>query len=331
MTAVPALLLSEADVARCLDQASLIPLMRETLAAFSAGTAAQPVRTNMEIAPAGGFYGVMPAYVPGARAFGLKSVTFFPSNEGTSVPTHLAAILLHDPATGALTGIVDGRLVTEMRTAAVSAVSVDLLARKDARRLAILGSGVQARSHLEALVRVRRLEDVCVWSRTPARAQAFTRDAAALVPSAIRTAASVQAAVDGADIVVTVTSAREPILRAAWLSPGTHLCVVGSSHPRMREVDSETVVQGRVFVDSRAAAAVEAGDLLIPVAEGRWSLDRIAGELGEVAGGALGRRGADEITLFKSLGLGVEDVASAALALERARERGLGTPIRLQA
>lgn len=329
MTRAPALLLTEAEVARCLDQASLIPLMRETLAAFSSGEAAQPVRTNMAIRPAGGFYGVMPAHVPAARAFGIKSVTFFPSNEGIDVPTHQAAILLHDVATGALTAIVDGRLITEMRTASVSAVSVDLLARKDARRLAILGSGVQARSHVEAIAHVRRLEEVRVWSRTPAHAERFAREQAGTAPCPIRTAATVREVVEGADIVVTATPASEPILRAEWLRAGAHLCVVGSSHPRMREVDTDTVVRSRVFVDSRAAAAVEAGDLLVPVAEGRWSLDRIVAELGEVAGGAEGRRGAEEITLFKSLGLGVEDVATASLALERARARGLGTPVSL--
>ena len=323
------LLLSEADVARCLDPASLIPLMRETLAAFSRGEAPQPVRANIAIRPAGGFYGVMPAHVPASGAFGLKSVTFFPGNEGTGLPTHLATILLHDAATGALTAIVDGRLITELRTAAVSAVSVDLLARPEAARLAILGSGVQARSHLEAIALVRRLEEIVVWSRTAAHAETFAREMGPRARCPVRTAATVREAVAKADIVVTVTPAAKPILEAGWLRPGTHLCVVGSSHPRMREVDTDTVVGSRVFVDSREAAAVEAGDLLIPLREGRWDLDSVVAELGDVAGGAPGRGGPGEITLFKSLGLGVEDVASAALALRRAREQGLGAPLSL--
>jgi ornithine cyclodeaminase len=323
-----ALLLAEADVARVLTVHDLVPLMRETLAAFARGEARQPVRSNMTIRPANGFYGTMPAHVPALHAFGLKSVTFFPANEGTALPTHLAVIVLHDDRTGVPLALVDGRLITALRTAAVSAVSVELLARADARRLAILGSGVQARSHLEALLRIRPFEQVRVWSRTAANAGRFVREMAR-TGATLAAAPTAREAVADADVIVTVTSATEPILEGAWLRPGTHLCVVGSSHPRMREVDAAAVARSRVFVDSREAAAIEAGDLLLAAREGRYDLARIAGELGDVAAGAPGRASADEVTLFKSLGLGVEDVASAALALARARAAGLGTPVAL--
>lgn len=327
------LLLTEADVARCLDMASLIPLMRETLARFSRGEGRQPVRQSLTVRPAGGFYGVMPAHVPDTPAhkgaLGLKSVSFYPGNDDKGLPTHLATILLLDPDTGALEAILDGRLITEMRTAAVSAVSVELLARHGPTTLALIGSGVQARSHLEAMAMVRPLEEVRVWSRRESNARRFAQEMAGRVRCGIRAVPAAREAVRGAGLVVTVCSATEPVLEGAWLEPGMHLCVVGSSSSRMREVDTETVLKSRVFVDSREAAAVEAGDLLIPVAEGRYSLDRIAAELGEVADGKAKRTSDDEITLFKSLGLGVEDLASARLAAVRARERGIGTEVAL--
>ena len=313
--------------------ASLIPLMRETLMRFSRGDARQPVRQSLTVRPAGGFYGVMPAHVPPMDgrpgALGLKSVSFYPKNDQRGLPTHLATILVLDPDTGALEAIVDGRLITEMRTAAVSAVSVQLLAREGPARLALIGAGVQARSHLEALALVRPLEEVKVWSRKETTARRFAEEAAARAPCPVRPVSSVREAVRGATIVATVCSATEPVLEGAWLEPGMHLCVVGSSNPRMREVDTEAILRSRVFIDSREAGAVEAGDLLIPVQEGRFSLDRIVAELGDVAGGAPGRASDTEITLFKSLGLGVEDLASARLALEGARKLGLGVTIAL--
>lgn len=321
------LLLTESDVALCLDQNALIPLMRETLARFSRRECVQPVRSNITVRPAEGFFSAMPAHIrapDGPGALGLKAVTFFPGNDVLGRPTHLATILYLDAETGALLAIMDGRLITEMRTAAVTAVSVDLLARTDAATLAILGSGPQARSHLDAIARVRPLAHVRVWSRRPERAIAFVHHANHLAPCAISAVPTVEAAVDGADVVVTATSATDPIFTAGLLEPGMHLAVVGSSHPRMREVDSATVAESRVFVDSREAMTVEAGDLVIPVQEGRITWDHVLGELGDVVIGRFRRESRDEVTLFKSLGLAVEDVASAQLVYARARERGLG-------
>jgi ornithine cyclodeaminase/alanine dehydrogenase-like protein (mu-crystallin family) len=326
-----ALLLAERDVARALEMGPLIGAMRDALGRFSRGEVAQPVRPTLQVAPAGGYYAVMPAHLRDERggALGMKSVSFFPGNAGGPHPTHLATVLLLDPATGALLAILDGRLITEMRTAAVTAVSVDLLARREARHLAILGSGVQARSHLRAIALVRDLATVRVWSRTAAHAARFAQEMAGVVPCPVAVTGSVREAMRGADVVVAVTSAREPITDAAWLEAGMHLCAVGSSARNMRELDAGTVARSRVFVDSRAAARVEAGDLLLAAADGAIGPDHVAAELGEVVGGAPGRRTPAEITLFKSLGLAVEDVAAARLAVERARALGLGTELAL--
>ena len=320
------LLLSESDLARVLELRDLIPAMREALRRFSAGDVVQPVRPTLVIEPAGGYYSTMPAYVRDERggALGMKSVTFFPGNAGGPHPTHLATILLLDPATGAPLAILDGRLVTELRTAAVTAVSVELLAKAGARRLALLGSGVQARSHLRALALVRDLASVKVWSRNAAHAARFVREMAGTVGCPLETAASVREAMRGADLVVAVTSAREPITDAAWLEPGMHVCAVGSSTADVRELDGASVARCRVFVDSRASAAAESGDLIMAQRDGFIGADHVVAELGEVAAGAPGRRSDGEITLFKSLGLAVEDVVAARLAYERACSLGAG-------
>jgi ornithine cyclodeaminase/alanine dehydrogenase-like protein (mu-crystallin family) len=322
------LILNESDVARCLDMATLIPLMRETLGRFSRDECVQPVRTSLRIQPAGGYYGVMPAHVPGAGdgpgAFGLKSVAFFPGNDDLGRPTHLATVLLLDPRTGDLEAILDGRLITEMRTAAVSAVSVDLLARQGPAKLAILGSGVQARSHLEAIRHVRPLEHVRIWSRRPERALQLVREMHGSLSCALSATATVEDAVKQADIVVTATSASDPILHGAQLEPGMHLAVVGSSSAKMRELDADAVARCRVWVDSRAGAAVEAGDIVIARQEGRIGADHVVGELGDVVNGASRRESDDEITMFKSLGMAVEDVATARLVVDRARAQHIG-------
>jgi ornithine cyclodeaminase len=324
------LLLDEADLKRVLSMEELIPAMRDALASFSRGDVVQPVRPTLKIEPAGGYYSTMPAYVRDARggALGMKSVTFFPGNEAP-VPTHLATVLLLDPGTGALVALLDGRLITEMRTAAVTAVSVDLLARRDAGTLAILGSGVQARSHLAAVALVRRLGAVRVWSRNAAHAARFVREAVQTVSCPVTAAPTVREAMRGAAILVAVTAAREPITDAAWLEPGMHLCAVGSSAPDMRELDAATVARCRVFVDSRASAEAEAGDLIMARREGASGATQVVAELGEVAAGAPGRRSERDITLFKSLGLAVEDVVAARLAVTRARALGVGREVTL--
>jgi ornithine cyclodeaminase len=306
----------------------LIDAMQSVLAEFSTGSTQQPLRTVLQIGDAKSFFGIMPAHVPTRDAMGTKLVTVYESNPARRLPSHLATIVLLDPATGALRAIVDGRYITEARTAAVSAVSTRLLARPDAGVLALIGSGVQARSHLAALSRVCALREVRVWSPSPDRRRAFVEEARTRSACPVVDASSARNAVDGADLVALVSSARQPVVHGSWVRAGTHICAVGACRPDQREMDTALVTKARVFVDSRTGAFAEAGDILIPIGEGAFGQDHVAGELGELAAGrATGRTSADEITIFKSLGMAVEDLAAAQLAYERAQARGIGTSI----
>lgn len=245
-----------------------------------------------------GFFGLMPAY---ADALGAKLVTFYPKNQG--VPTHHALIVLFRPETGEPLAVLDGTYITEVRTAAVSAIATDLLAQPEAHTLCLLGSGVQARSHLAALGLVRRFREVRVWS--PRHAAAFAQ------AHGVRACATAEEAVRGADVVVVATSSREPVLQGEWVSPGAHINAVGACRPDWRELDDAVLGRARLYVDSRAAAAVESGDIIAARAP--------VTELGEViATPALGRHGPGEITLFKSLGLAIEDLVSADLVYQSA-------------
>jgi ornithine cyclodeaminase len=325
-----AIVLSESDVRAVLSMRELIDTMETALARFSSGEVVQPVRSVLPVGPSKAFFGVMPAYQASPAALGAKLVTVFNSNTARGLPTHLATVVLLDPDTGALVALLDGRYITEARTAAVSAVSARRLARDGAATLAILGSGVQARSHLEALALVRHLADVRVWSPTASHREAFAREMAPHVAAPIRAAASAREAVAGADLVVIATSSATPVVESAWIGDGAHICAVGACRPDMREMDSTLVARARLVVDSRAAALVEAGDIVIPIAEKRFGPDHIAGELGEVLTGRVaGRTSARQVTIFKSLGMAVEDVAAAELAWRRAAERGLGRAILL--
>jgi alanine dehydrogenase len=293
-------ILDEEAVRRHLRMEDLIPAMARALTDLSAGRLVQPVRTMLPVAEHQGFFAVMPAYT---GALGAKLVTFYPGNRG--IPTHHALILLFRPETGEPLAILDGRLITEMRTAAVSAVATRLLARPDASVLAILGSGVQARSHLEALRLVRGFSDVRVWS--PRNAGAFAER------FGVRAAASAEQAVRGADVVVVATAARTPVLFGEWLSPGTHVNAVGAVRPDWRELDDEAVRRARLYVESREAASREAGDVI--------AAGEVFAEIGEVVAGTRpGRQSAEEVTLFKSVGVAVEDVVAADLVYRAARE-----------
>src|SRR6476619_7118840 len=252
----------------------LIDAMQSVLAEFSTGATQQPLRTVLQIGEAKSFFGVMPGYVPMLDAMGTKLVTVFESNPARGLPSHLATIVLLDPSTGALRAIVDGRYITEARTGAVSAVATRLLARADAAVLALIGSGVQARSHLTALAHVRALREVRVWSPDPGRRSAFADGAES--PCPVRAVGSAREAVDGADLVALVSASRQPVLEAAWIAPGTHICAVGACRPDQREMDTPLVRTARLFVDSRVAALAEAGDVLLPIAEGAFAADHIA-------------------------------------------------------
>ena len=291
--------LDEDAVRRLLRMEDLIPAMGRALADLSAGKVVQPVRLMLPVTEQQGFFAAMPASTP--TALGAKLVTFYPGNR--DVPTHHALILLFRPETGEPLATMDGRLITEMRTAAVSAVATQCLARRDASVLAILGSGVQAGSHLEALRLVRGYRDVRVWS--PRHAGEFA------ARFGVRAAASAEEAVRGADTIVVATSARTPVLQGTWLSPGTHVNAVGACRPEWRELDDELVRGARVYVESREAASRESGDVM--------AAGEIAGEIGEVVAGTRpGRRTEREITLFKSVGVAVEDVVAAEMVYRKA-------------
>ena len=303
----------------------LIAAMETALDQYSSGGVRQPLRSVVDIGGGHAFYAVMPAYIARPPSLGTKLVSVYHSNAARGLPSHLATIVLLDPETGGLQALMDGRYITEARTAAVSAASAKHLARPDARVLAVLGSGVQARSHIEALVRVRTFEEVRVWGRDAGRVRALLEAIGPQGPARLIAAASAHAAADGADVIALVTASREPVLARADVRDGAHICAVGACRPDEREMDTALVRDARVFVDSRVGALAEAGDLVIPINQGAIDASHIAGELGDVFGGRTpGRRTAAEITIFKSLGMAVEDVAAARLVFDRASERGLG-------
>ncbi len=294
------LFLSEEQVRKHLRMADLIPAMEKALIDFSAGKVTQPVRSVITVDPPGGFFGMMPALTP--DGLGIKIVTFYPTNTERGIPTHMATIFLVDPETGAPLAVMDGRLVTEMRTAAVSATATKLLAAPDAKVLAILGSGVQARSHVEALRLVRNFEEIRVWSRTPEHAERFAKEIGAKVMPT-------EDAVRGADVVVTATNSKTAVLKGSWLKPGCHVNAVGACRPDWRELD-DAAMANVVFVDSHEAAMKESGDVILSGA-------KIYAELGEALAGKIPPR-ANETTVFKSLGMAVEDIAAALLVYESA-------------
>jgi alanine dehydrogenase len=318
-----AICLSEADVRAVLSMADLIDVMESAVTAFSAGRVNQPVRTVLETP--GGFYATMPAYIVEPAAMGAKLVTVYHDNPRKGLPSHLATIILLDPATGALLATMDGRFITEARTAAVSAVAVRHLALPTAHTLAIIGSGVQARSHLQAVSQVRKLTDIRCWSPTLANARKFVGDSRG-VP--LRAAESAQAAVEGADIIVLVTASATPVVSDAWVKPGACVISVGACRPNQREMDPALVARARLIVDTRAAALQESGDIVMGIQDGRFGPDHIAAELGQVtADPQLGRTSAEQVIIFKSLGMAVEDVAAADLAYRRASELARGAAI----
>jgi ornithine cyclodeaminase len=316
------LILGDDDVRSLLDMESCITAMEKVLAQLARDELMNPLRSII-FTPSKRGMGLMPAWRGGDDpVFSLKEIVVAPSNSEIGLDPHQGAVLLHDGKTGKLRAILNASAVTEIRTAAVSAVATKLLARETPRQVAILGTGVQGRSHVEAMRAIAPDCEIRLWSRTPANAEALALEAHAHV------ATSVREAVAGADVVCTCTSAKEPILELAWLEAGQHLNVVGSSVARAREVDSATMAAASLFVDRRESTVNEAGDYLVPAAEGLIGPDHIRAELGELLiGSHPGRTAPDEITLFKSLGIAVEDLASAELCWTRARVRGVGVEV----
>jgi alanine dehydrogenase len=323
-------LLTEQQVHSLLPMGDLIAAMESALAKFSACEVLQPVRSVLTVGPTKAYFGLMPAYVPSPASLGAKLVTVFGDNHKQHLPSHLATILLLDPDTGALLAMMDGRYITEARTAAVSAVSTRFLGRADASTLAIIGSGVQARSHLEAYQLVRQLKEVRIWSPRAQSRQQFVDDMSPTAGIPIIAADSAEAAVRGADLIVLVTSSPTPVIEDAWVSEGAHVVCVGACRPTQQEMPPLLVKRSRLYVDSRDAAVLESGDIVINIADGLFDASHIRGELGEVVlGRVVGRKSDSDITVFKSLGMAVEDVVAADLVFRRAVESGAGTELTL--
>jgi ornithine cyclodeaminase/alanine dehydrogenase-like protein (mu-crystallin family) len=329
------LVLSHRDVLAALRPQPCAEAMAAVLAGHARGETFMPLRSVMMPPGASGFMGLMPGWSrgggDGTAAFALKAVCIMPGNPARGLDAHQGLVTLFDGETGIPTAILDASAITAVRTAAVTAVATGALARPDAATLAVLGAGVQARAHLRALAGVRAFGRVWVYSPTAAHAAEAADAASEAGLAGVTVATSAQEALRDADVVVTVTSAREPVLRREWLKPGAHLNAVGASSPQNREIDTATVAASALFCDSRESLQNEAGEFRLAVTEGLITgVEHVRAELGEVlAGTAAGRRDAGELTVFRSLGLAVEDLAAAQCAVVTATEQGIGTEVEL--
>lgn len=323
------LVLSSSAVRSVLGFSECADAMRDALIARARGEVFQPLRTALKPPAARGLIGLMPVYQQGKEAgYGLKAICITPGNPVAGLDTHQGIVLLSSSATGEPLAVLNASAVTEIRTAAVSAVATSLLANADADVLAIIGTGVQARAHLHAIGAARTLAEVRVAGSTPEKAAKFTAEMAGSLGEGTKlvATASVREAVEGAGIVATVTNCAEPVLRREWLSPGVHINAVGACLPHMRELDTATVADAALFADSRESVIAEAGDYLLAAAEGAVGQDDIQAEIGDLlASGEPGRTGERQITVFESLGIAIEDLAAASVAYQAATERGAGT------
>jgi ornithine cyclodeaminase/alanine dehydrogenase-like protein (mu-crystallin family) len=322
--------LGHQEVTDLLSMHDCIELMSEALSALARGESHNPLRTVVRPPGAGHFLGLMPAYRGGGNpAYALKEVCIFPDNPKRGLDAHQGAVLLHSADTGQLLGVMDASSITAIRTAAVSGLATKLLARSDSAKLAIVGTGVQAKAHLEAMSISARFERASVAGRSPERTRAFVSESSSKYPFALEAATSVEAAVRDADVVVLATNSTEPVVRREWLAPGVHINAVGSCSPKARELDTATIVASTLFVDRRESTLHESGDYLSAAAEGAIGPDHIRAEIGELlVGDQLGRTFPEETTLFKSLGIAVEDLAAAQFLYRRALERGVGVHAR---
>ena len=302
-----------------------VPLMRDALSALSRGDVVQPIRNLVRLPDGSGLLGLMPGYLGEPQSFGLKVVTVMPGNHGTPYDSHQGVVMLFGVKRGEPLAILDASSITAIRTAAASGAATDKLANADAGDLALIGSGVQARTHLAAMKAVRPLRRARVWSRSREHAERFAREESAAAGVVIEVSASAEEAVRGADLVCTTTSSKEPVLRGAWLSPGAHVNAVGSCFPVAREIDTEVVRRSRFYTDCRESCLKEAGDFLIPLQEGAIAESHLLGEIGDVFLGKVpGRTSASDLTVYESLGIAIEDLASAHAIHRIAVERGVG-------
>jgi len=323
-------IINQAEVLQLLPMSECIEVMAEALKTLARGNAILPLRPVLWLPEKVGALGMMPSYLGDLKAMGLKVVSVFPGNHGTQYDSHQGAVMLFETEHGRLLAIVDASEITAIRTAATTAVATRLLAREEASDLAILGSGVQARTHLEAMLLARPIKRVRVWSRDPDHARHFAERESQRRGIKVEPMGTAQAAVAEADIICTTTAAREPVLLGEWIAPGAHVNAVGSSVAFTRELDTAAVVKASLFVDRRESTINEAGDFLFAKKEGAIGDDHIQGEIGEILlGRIVGRASAAEITLFKSLGLAVEDLAAAHHIYQKALEKGMGMAVEL--
>lgn len=324
------LIINGKEVRQLLPMHECMDVMARALATLARGDAILPLRPVLWLPDKRGALGMMPSYLGDVGALGLKVVTVFPGNHGTQYDSHIGSVLLFESEHGQLLAMLDASEITAIRTAAVSGVATRLLAREDAHTLAILGSGVQAKSHLAAMLVARDIDRVRVWSRDAENARRFAERESKRHGVAVEAVATAQQAVAGADIICTTTSAREPVLLGEWLEPGMHINAVGSSVPFTRELDSAAMAKSRLYVDRRESTLNEAGDFLLAKQDGIIDDAHIRGEIGEILlGSRTGRETRDEITVFKSLGLAIEDLAAAEYIYGKALTAGVGTAVEL--
>jgi len=314
------LFVNEAGVKELLPMGECVALMREALATFARGDAVLPLRSLVRLPDSSGLLGLMPGYLGEPKSFGLKVVSVMPGNHGTPYDSHQGVVMLFGLEHGEPLAIVDATAITAIRTAAASGAATDALAKSDAGDLAIIGSGAQARTHLEAMRAVRKLRRVRVWSRSRPNAERFARE------TDVEVSASPEEAVRGADLICTTTASKDPVLQGAWVAPGAHVNAVGACFPASRELDADLVKRSRFYTDCRESCVNESGDFLIARKEGAIGDAHLLGELGEVLiGKVAGRTSPQDITVYESLGIALEDLASAHFIHRRAIETGAGT------
>jgi alanine dehydrogenase len=324
------LFLSEKEVQSLADVEELISVLERAHIQYSTGNAVMPVRLVVPLPQIDGRITSMPAYLDADKALGMKVVTYFPNNPKQKLPAIFGTVMLFSTETGRMIAAMDGNYITAIRTACASAMATKALANPDTPLLGVLGAGVQARSHIRALTRIRPISRVKVYDISEASARELQATLAKEIAAPIEVVASAREAVAGADLLVTVTTAKEPIVQADWLKPGIHINAVGSHRPDLREIDGATLAGAKIVVDSREAIMAECGDILLAIKERAISADSVHAEIGEVlAGRKPGRSRPDENTIYKAVGIAIQDVATAHLVYRKALEGKVGTVIEL--
>jgi alanine dehydrogenase len=320
--------LSEQQVQSLIEIDELIAALKRAHVQYSTGNAVMPVRLVVPLPQIQGRITSMPGFLTDDKALGMKVVTYFQENPKANLPAILATILLFSAETGKIIATMDGSYITAIRTACASAMATEALAKPETPVLGILGAGVQARAHIQALTRVRKFERIQLYSPSGTSAAAIKKEMAPQLNCAIEIADSAESVVRDADILVTVTTAKAPIVKPEWLKPGVHINAVGSHRPDLREIDGATLARAKIVVDSREAIMAECGDILLALQEKSIGENAIHAEIGEVlAGTQPGRKKGDEITLYKSVGIAIQDVAAAHLVYRKALEKGVGTTV----